>query len=512
MDDFQVTRIAVYDLYWSTFGGGEQFAGGIASVLSERYDVDLVGPLPIDRDALLSRLGLDLSRCGVRQGRDDREVTGLSADYDLLINTTFLSSAACHAAHGLYVVHFPGALTDPAVERKDRLRQRVGALRRGARLVAREGVHVARSGVVGRLTDGAAKLEVFAPSGAMMRLAVAAPQWGSRQPRVRVAAGHTTVFDDVIGSNETTVTFELPPTIAGAPAVVWVVSDTDAPEAFGLPWHLARVGVELRSVQINGDAVSLDAGRVAVRLSPPDRLGYLDTYDAIASNAQFTAGWVERLWHRPSEVLYPAVRMLEALPKTKTIVNVGRFFGAAAGHSKKQLEMIEGFRRLHESGGADGWTLHLIGGCSAADRDYGMAVKRAAQGLPIEVHFNAPGPLVRELVGSAAIYWHASGLGEDLEHHPDRYEHFGISVVEAMSACCAPVVIGAAGPAEVVRNGVDGRHFLDIDGLVTATAELIADPVARERFQRAAGERARDFSYDAFRPRLLSMVERLMAG
>jgi hypothetical protein len=50
MDRDEVTRIAVYDRYWSTYGGGEQFAGGIASVLSERYDVDLLGPQPVDID------------------------------------------------------------------------------------------------------------------------------------------------------------------------------------------------------------------------------------------------------------------------------------------------------------------------------------------------------------------------------------------------------------------------------------------------------------------------------
>ena len=41
-------RIAVYDQYWSTLGGGEQFAGGIAAALADHHDVTLVGPEPID--------------------------------------------------------------------------------------------------------------------------------------------------------------------------------------------------------------------------------------------------------------------------------------------------------------------------------------------------------------------------------------------------------------------------------------------------------------------------------
>jgi glycosyltransferase involved in cell wall biosynthesis len=503
-----VTRVAVYDLYWNTYGGGEQFAGAIASVLSERFDVDLLGPEPINTEQLTARLGLDVSRCGTRDARNDREVTALSADYDLLVNTTFLSSAASHARRGLYVVHFPGALSDPQVERKDDLRRRFGGLKRKPVLIAREGVHVRREGILGRLTDGAAKLELSASAGSEMSVTVAAPHWGDEPRRVRVVSSGSTWFDGPVGATPTKVTF---PLHGGDPEVVWLISDSANPAEFGLPWHLNRVGVELRSASVDGAEVSIDAGRVTVRLTPPDRLGYLDTYQQIACNAAFTAGWVDQLWHRPSTVLYPAVRQLSARPKTNTIVSVGRFFGASAGHSKKQLEMIDAFRRLFDSGRARDWHLHFVGGAAGADRDYAMAAKRAAQGLPITVHFNAPGSLVQQLVGEASIYWHAAGFGEDLTTHPDRFEHFGISVVEAMSASCAPVVLGAAGPAEVIRNGIDGRHFMTLDELANITAELIADPVQRERLQLSAAERARNFSYDAFRPRLFSLVDDLLA-
>jgi glycosyltransferase involved in cell wall biosynthesis len=502
-----MTRVAVYDLYWNTYGGGEQFAGAIASVLSERFDVDLVGPEPIDRDQLTSRLGLDVSRCGTRNARNDREVTAMSADYDLLVNTTFLSSAASHARRGLYVVHFPGALSDPKVERKDDLRRRFGTRGRRPTLIAREGVHVRRDGIAGRLTDGAAKLELSGGKGHEMSLTIAAPAKRESGMRVRVVSGGSVWFDSRVGFDETVITF---PLRGGEPEVIWLISDADDPAALGLPWHLNRVGVELRSAAVDGTAVSIDASRVTVRLTPPDRLGYLDTYQQIASNAGFTAGWVDKLWHRPSTVLYPAVRQLAARTKTHTIVGVGRFFGAAAGHSKKQLEMVNAFRLLHESGRAEGWTLHLIGGAAGADRDYAMAVKRAAQGLPITVHFNAPGSLVQQLVGEASIYWHAAGYGEDLATHPDRFEHFGISVVEAMSAACAPVVLGAAGPAEVIRDRVDGRHFRTIDELADITADLINDPVERGRLQVAAAERAQHFSYASFRPRLFTIVDELL--
>jgi glycosyltransferase involved in cell wall biosynthesis len=211
--------------------------------------------------------------------------------------------------------------------------------------------------------------------------------------------------------------------------------------------------------------------------------------------------------------LYPPVRLLAAgtVPKEPLILNIGRFFDPRRGHSKKQFEMVRAFRRLHESGRSEGWWLHFVGGCSPEDRDYAMAVKREALGLPVHVHLSAPGAVLQDLLARSSLFWHAGGLGEDPETHPDRFEHFGISVVEAMSAGLVPVVFGAAGPAEVVRDGVDGVHFATIDGLVCSTAALIADGSRRQALVAAARERATAFGPDAFRRRLDALVARAAA-
>ena len=68
-------RIAVYDRYWSTLGGGEQFAGGIAAALRSHHDVDLVGPEPIDTGRFAERLSIDLA--GLRGAPSTRRATWL---------------------------------------------------------------------------------------------------------------------------------------------------------------------------------------------------------------------------------------------------------------------------------------------------------------------------------------------------------------------------------------------------------------------------------------------------
>jgi glycosyltransferase involved in cell wall biosynthesis len=88
-------------------------------------------------------------------------------------------------------------------------------------------------------------------------------------------------------------------------------------------------------------------------------------------------------------------------------------------------------------------------------------------------------------------------------------EHFGITTVEAMSAGAVPVAFAAAGPLEAFRDGVEGRHFRDVDGLVDATSALLTDAPGRRAMAAAAAARAADFGMDAFADRLRRHVEAL---
>lgn len=381
-------KVAVYDLYWSTFGGGEQVDGTIAQVLAHDHDVTLLGPAPVDVDATRERLGVDLSACGYRQVFDDAGASEASADFDLFVNGTYLSTATNRAATGYYYVHFPGEVRT----RRDRLRHHAG--------------------------------------------------------------------------------------VAGVKALSLVPR---------LPYRLTEVQAAFdRRVE---------------------RMEFVPTYQRYLANSEFTAHWVHELLGRRSDVLHPPVRpTVRPGDKQPLVLVLGRFFDPAYGHSKKQRELLETFAELHRSGELAGWRMAIVGGCDAANRDYALAVRRAAVGLPVEVHVNAPGSLVERLLGEASVYWHGAGYGEDEQRHPERFEHFGISVVEAMAAGAVPVVFGAAGPAEIVRDGVDGIHWRTLDELATATVALAADDAERRRLGAAAIERAADFSADVFAERLRALL------
>ena len=128
------------------------------------------------------------------------------------------------------------------------------------------------------------------------------------------------------------------------------------------------------------------------------------------------------------------------------------------------------------------------------------------------LHVDASGAEVDRLYREASIYWHATGLGEDLDADPVRAEHFGITTVEAMSAGAVPVVIAAGGQTEIVRDGVEGSTFTDLDGLVRATRALVDDPALREQRSAAAVDRAQQYGLERFGERLDAFVAGLGAA
>lgn len=495
-------RVAVFDRYWSTLGGGEQFAGGIAAALAERFDVELLGPEPIDHARLAERLRLDLSGLPLRLVDSDDEVSAASLDYDLFVNCTYMSPTVNRAKHGLYVVHFPGAPPGRRQQLKDEPRRRFG------RLVRDKATVVVRANFLSplvpggpRRSDGLGVLDVYAPEGTRIDLIVGTPLTAAhRSVPLSLLSGRTVLGEAVVSTPGTTFSFT---TTGEWPQQVTLF--TPVVVDHGTTRH---ADVELRALRVNGRPVPVPPDRLLHRLLPPDRLAFLRSYDTVASNSTFTAGWVKRLWGRDSQVLYPPVNpVAPGAAKEPIILSLGRFFDPSRGHCKKQVEMVEALRSMVERGTVGDWQLHLVGGVSAPDRDYAMRVKQLAQGLPVHVHLNAKGAVVADLLSRASIYWHAGGLGEDPEAHPERFEHFGIAVVEAMTAGLVPVVFGAAGPAEIVEHERSGLHFADVAGLAAATERLLADPALRATLAQGALARAGDYGDAAFKRRLFELVE-----
>jgi glycosyltransferase involved in cell wall biosynthesis len=261
---------------------------------------------------------------------------------------------------------------------------------------------------------------------------------------------------------------------------------------------LARAAARLLG-PVSGAPSRLNALRTLAAARCDDTADFARTYHRFLSDSRYTAHWVRELWQVPSDVLYPPVRPVVApAPKSRTIVSIGRFFEPSQGHCKKQREMVDAFVGLQRSGRLTDWELILIGGCDGRNREYLLDLKRRARGYPVRFAVNAAGSVVTAALAQAALYWHAGGYGEDPVRHPERFEHFGIAVVEALAAGAVPLVFGAAGPAEIVRDGVDGFHWHSLDRLQDVTVDLASNPARRDQLAASAVTRAADFSADIF--------------
>ena len=509
-------RIAVFDAYWATAGGGEAYAAGVAEALSRDHDVTILAHEPVDTAWLGERLSADLSRVAVTVIDPTEPLEAASEGYDLLINLAYRDHGRNGAARGIYVVHFPD-LPGGELAGWQRGLVSIGRRLRGrAPVVVERGFH--RPDVIrwqeARWTDGRGVLRVDVAPGATEVLTI----WLGRYVPGRQVR-HVAVTVDGTGAASATLAparsrrealeplrIEVPVTGRVGGSVIEIHSEsTIAHDEIG-NGDRRRLGVPVVAVTIGSSWRNALLGRVSLLGAEPPGTAWLDGYDLVVANSAFTRRWIERWWKRPSTVLEPPVRLREPAAKEPVILSVGRFFAPGRGHAKKQLEMVEAFAALRATGLADDWSLHLVGGCDPADADYLSAVRRAAQGQPVEVHVDATGETLDGLYRRASIYWHATGLGEDTDADPVRAEHFGITTVEAMSAGAVPVVMDAGGQPDIVRDGIDGMVFADAAGLVAATARLIGDDELLAALSSSARERAERYGFDHFGARLSTMV------
>jgi Glycosyl transferases group 1 len=524
-------KVAVYDRYWPTGGGGEKFAAGIAAAVAGDHDVALIAHEPLDTDWLGERLHLDLRGVGVDQQPEDAgAVSHASASYDLFVNASYRSGDPNRARHGLYVVHFPG----PAPGRVERAQsglaeQAAGVLDGGATVTFGDGFYLPERARLYTLqwTSGEATLMIDAPQAGTVPVVVMLGRFVPAQVGpVEVTAE---IGNRVVGR----ATLTAPTSRADRRRAVALTFDVDmdtgrdagidtgidaysgqvvtlrspgwVPSDHGVGTDTRRLGVPVIGAHAGGGWRSAVARAAPMLVAGRNHLDFLDTYDRILSNSAYTRHWVRRLWGRDSDVFYPPVSPMARGDKQPMILSVGRFFLPGTGHNKKQFEMVQAFRRLRERG-VTGWEYHLVGGSAPEHAAYLDQIRGAADGLPVVLHPDATGAELRDLYARASIFWHAAGLGEHVERHPERYEHFGITTVEAMSAGAVPVVIDAAGQVEVVEHGVSGYRFRSLDGLVSHTEELIAQPEWRQHLSLAAERRAATFGWETFVARVRAEV------
>lgn len=217
----------------------------------------------------------------------------------------------------------------------------------------------------------------------------------------------------------------------------------------------------------------------------------------VVCNSGFTKKFIDKEFGVNSMVIPPPVDIKNFSPgkKENLILSVGRF--SQLLQAKRQDVLVSAFKKLCDQG-LPGWQLILAGATGVGGREFFEKLKVEAAGYPIKLLADIDFESLKSLYGKAKIFWFASGFDVDEDKNPEKVEHFGMTVVEAMAAGCVPIVVPKGGVKEIVKQGETGFFWQDENKLLGATRDLISHPQTLKKLSPVVVKSSQKFSKEKF--------------
>ena len=187
---------------------------------------------------------------------------------------------------------------------------------------------------------------------------------------------------------------------------------------------------------------------------------------------------------------------LEVKKVRNKITTIGRFF--VGGHNKRHDFLIEEFSKLYKN--FKDIELNIIGTTMPDEMhmNHLAYLQNMAKGMPIRFHINVSEEELEGILSKSEFYWHATGMGENIKINPEKFEHFGISIVEAMRYGCIPIVPGYGGPLEILGEELVDLTFKNTNQFQEINKKLFNDEQLVQLYRNKVVEKYNEFSYDRF--------------
>jgi|SRR2546426_2942862 len=219
--------------------------------------------------------------------------------------------------------------------------------------------------------------------------------------------------------------------------------------------------------------------------SLPLRLHYqqqISRIGLVLAISRYSKKSLDREWKRPSKLLHPACNMVRVTSKRDLVVTAAR---AIPG---KHLELFWTIAKARPQ-----YEFVMLLTRDPYSSEYANYLTRQTP-YNGKILFDPKKELYHSILGEAKVYLHFM-----------QNEHFGITVVEAMSASCVPIVHDSGGPAEIVDalSGFRWKRIQDIPPMLDRAIKMAPSEAARLQ--------AQEFTYERFQQGLSSVFSELQA-
>lgn len=521
-------KVLIYDKWLNTLGGGEVVACSMAKILKDQgHDVTFVSGKEVSLEVIYEKLNIDLKKIRFKQvWNDENALKKLTRDEDLFINISFLDYSIGFAKKNIYYVNFPTKLYHnfkemmlvtilvplltrfmKPIEFLNKIDAPVVIFGKPAYLLRNNNKFALSNLTPHKIQEVSFKIYL-------------SNFYKSFLENFTLNITNAEVVDKTVLVTHTLSTIDF--TVKFIPtsltaylnfnfnklAVYNSVANEEEVYLFYPKIYLSHLPSFLFTNFRQRIATRLRAGifaNVSERLS---------TYHKVVTYSYFGWKWTRKYWRTDPIVIAPPVDLLfkkyklSRHKKNNWICSVGRFF--TLGHGKKQEILLEVFKKLCDKTHKK-WELHLVGGLGdePSSIDFFKYLKNEAKGYPVFFHINAPRQEVEEVYLKSKIYWHATGFGEEEQIHPIRFEHFGISPIEALSAKCIPILFNGGGLREIIASvklDKEKNLFKTRDQLVDNTVYYQRNSNQKLDWDFIFGQLDKLYSSEAFKKNFLQLL------